>query len=68
MEPRFVMFRAENAVNAQLFARRLTYVCVHKPKRKYPRLVAWCEPLKDALVNPPLRPEWGSGSDETVVS
>ncbi len=67
MEPRFVIFRAENAVNAQLFARRMIYVCVHKPKRKYPKLVAWCEPLKDVVLEPPLRPEWETTDGETVV-
>lgn len=67
MEARFVIFRAENAVNAQLFARKLIYVCLRRPKRRYPALVARCDPLKDVVLEPPLRPEWESGSDETVI-
>jgi hypothetical protein len=47
MEPRFVQFRAENAINAHLLARRLVAVCVRKPKARYPDLVKWCEPLPD---------------------
>jgi hypothetical protein len=68
MEPRFVMFRAENAINAQLFARKLIAECVRKPKKKYPKLVEWCEPLKDVVPEPQPRPEWDDGSDQTVVT
>jgi hypothetical protein len=68
MEPRFVIFRAENAVNAQLFARRLIYVCIHKPKKKYPALVAWCEPLKDVVPEPQHRPEWDTNDGVTAIT
>ena len=67
MEPRFVRFRAENAINAQLLARKLIAECVRNPKQKYPALVAWCEPLKDMVPEPPPRPEWDA-NDETVVT
>ncbi len=63
MEPRFVNYRAENAVNAQLLARKLIAVCLRKPKARYPALVAWCEPLKDVVPEPPPRPEWDITSD-----
>jgi hypothetical protein len=68
MEPRFVIFRAENAINAQLFARKLIAECVRKPKKKYPKLVEWCEPLKNLVPEPPPRPEWDDKNDETVVT
>lgn len=67
MEPRFVRFRAENAINAQLLARKLIAVCVRKPKKKYPALVAWCEPLKDAVPEPPPRPEWDQNGETAVT-
>jgi len=63
MEPRFVKYRAENAVNAQLLARKLIAVCVRNPKARYPALVAWCEPLKDVVPEPPPRPEWEATND-----
>lgn len=68
MEPRFVLYRAENAVNAQLLVRKLIAVCVRKPKARYPALVAWCEPLKDVVPEPPPRPEWDATGDQTVIS
>ena len=58
MEPRFVRFRAENAINAQRFAWRLIAVCVRKPKETFQELVAWCEPLKEVVPEPPPVPEW----------
>jgi hypothetical protein len=63
MEPRFVKFRAENAVNAQLLARKLVAVSVRTPRARYPALVAWCEALKQAVPAPPPRPEWEVASD-----
>lgn len=68
MEPRFVMFRAENAINAQFFARKLIAECVRKPKKTYAKLVEWCEPLKDVVPEPPGRPEWDDTNDQTVVT
>jgi hypothetical protein len=68
MEPRFVRFRAENAISAQLIARKLIAVCVRNPKKKYPTLVAWCEPLVEIIPEPAPRPEGEGGSNETVVT
>lgn len=56
MEPRFVQFRAENAINAQLLARKLIAVCVRNPRPRYPVLVAWSEPLVDVVPEPAPRP------------
>jgi hypothetical protein len=58
MEPRFVKFRAENAVNAQLLARSIIFACLRKPKSRYGDLVAWCESIKDVVPEPPRPPEW----------
>jgi len=63
MEPRFVNYGAENAVNAQLLARKLVAVCVRTPRPRNPALVAWCEALKEAVPVPPPRPEWEVTSD-----
>jgi hypothetical protein len=68
MEPRFVKYRAENAVNAQLLARRLIALCLRKPKARYPALVAWCELLRDVVPEPPPRPEWEIANDQTVIT
>jgi hypothetical protein len=57
MEPRFVKYRAENADNAQLLARKLIYLCLRKPKTKYANLVSWCEALKYLVPEPPPRSE-----------
>jgi hypothetical protein len=57
MEQRFVMFRAENAVTAHLFASELIAACVRNPKKKYAALVAWCEPLTEAVPEPQPHPE-----------
>lgn len=67
MEPRFVQFRAENAINAQMLARKLIAVCLRKPKARHADLAAWCEPIKDLVPEPSPRPEWESG-DETVIT
>ena len=67
MEPRFVQFRAENAINAQMLARKLIAVCLRKPKARHTDLAAWCEPIKDLVPEPPPRREWESG-DETVIT
>lgn len=66
MDPRFVRFRAENAINAQFLAQHLIARCVRKPKARYANLVSWCEPLVELVPEPPPRPEWASG-DETVI-
>ncbi len=63
MEPRFVNYRAENAVNAQLLARKLVALCVRTPKPRYAGLVAWCETLREAVPVPPPRPEWEATSE-----
>jgi hypothetical protein len=61
MEPRIVHFRAENAVNGQLHARRIVWFCLHKPKKKHKDLVTWCDALKDQFTEPPLAREWEDG-------
>jgi len=53
MEPRFVEYTVENAVNAQLLARRLIWACLQAPKREHIDLAAWCEALKDSVAEPP---------------
>jgi len=63
MELRFVHYRAENAVNAQLLARKLIALCVRTPRARYPALVSWCEALKEAIPVPSPRPEWEVTSD-----
>jgi hypothetical protein len=68
MEPRFVMFRAENAINAHLFAWKLIAECVRRPKKRYPKLVEWCEPLRDVVAEPQPRSEWDDRDDQTVVT
>jgi hypothetical protein len=66
IEPRFVSYRAENATNAQLLARKLIAVCLRNPKPKHADLVAWCEPLKDLVPEPPPRPEWDADDSSTI--
>lgn len=62
MEPRFVHFRAENAINAQALAQRLIYVCMRSPKPQYADLVAWCENFKHLLGEPEPIPAWADPS------
>jgi hypothetical protein len=69
MEPRYVSYCAENAVNAQLLARTLIAICVRNPKPKHPELVKWCEPLVDAVPKPHRRrPGPTPNAAEPVVS
>lgn len=64
MEPRFVTFRAENAVNAQIFAWQVIWLCLHKPEEDLTSLKSWCEQLRDAVDEPPNDPPaWTSGVD-----
>lgn len=60
MEPRFVNYRVENAINAQLRARRLIWSCLRSPKPKHADLATWCEELKDLVPEPPPPPEWAT--------
>lgn len=62
MEPRFVHYGVENAINAQFLARKLIAVCLRNPKRKYSELVTWCDALKDSVPEPPPLPEWADHS------
>lgn len=67
MEPRFVRFRAENAINAQRFASKLIALCVRQPSEKYPGLVEWSKPLPEVVPDPPPVPDWAM-ADETEAS
>lgn len=60
MEPKYVNFRAENAVNAQLLVRRLIWDCLRNPKPEHVDLVEWCEGLRDAVPQPPDPPQWAN--------
>jgi hypothetical protein len=62
MEPRLVKFRAENAINAQLFASKVIWLCLHKPKGQQTALVSWCEALRDVISEPPEPPKWAGGA------
>jgi hypothetical protein len=64
MEPRFVNYRAENAVNAQLLARKLAFLCVRTPRASYPALSAWCESLREVVPEPEPRPEWEATTEQ----
>jgi len=64
MEPRLVTFRAENAVNAQIFAWKVIWLCLHRPAEELTSLMSWCEQLRDAVGEPPNdAPAWASGDD-----
>jgi hypothetical protein len=58
MEPRFVHFRAENAVNAPVVVQRVVYECMRCPKPEHAELVAWCEATKELVGEPEPVPEW----------
>lgn len=60
MEPKYVNFRAENAVNAQLLIRRVIWDCLRNPKTEHADLVKWCEGLRDAVPRPPDPPQWAN--------
>ena len=64
MEPRFVNYRAENAVNAQLLVRKLVFLCVRTPRASYPALSAWCETLRDVVPEPEPRLEWEATTEQ----
>lgn len=63
MEPRFVRYRAENAVNAQLLARKLVEICLAKPRPKYAALVEWGEGVRDTIPEPPPVPAWADATN-----
>jgi hypothetical protein len=67
MEPRFMPFRADNAIKAQMLARKLIAVCLRKPRARHADLVVWCEPIKDLVPEPPPRPEWESGGGTVIA-
>jgi hypothetical protein len=52
IEPRFVIFRTENAATAASLTHRLIWVCLHRPRAEWSELVAWCEATK-RLVDAP---------------
>jgi hypothetical protein len=56
MHPRFVNYRAENAINAHLLARRVIWFCINKPQARYPELVEWCGQWQERVSEPPPRP------------
>src|SRR5262249_4108690 len=56
MEPKYVNFRAENAVNGQLLARRVIWICLRMPKPEHPELAEWCEGLRESVAEPPQPP------------
>jgi hypothetical protein len=62
MEPRFVHFRAENAVNAEALAHRVIYQCLRRPKPEHTDLVAWCEATKGLVEEPGPIPAWADPS------
>lgn len=43
IEPRLINSRAENAINAQIFALKVIWLCLHKPKKGLASLTSWCE-------------------------
>lgn len=63
MDPHFINYGAENAVKAQLLARKLIWVCLRKPKPQHTALAEWCEALKDRVTEPPPPPEWTDRPD-----
>jgi hypothetical protein len=64
MEPRRATFRAENAINAQIFAWQVIWFCLHKPKEELSSLTSWCEQARDAVGEPPSEPPaWASGGE-----
>jgi len=54
MEPRFVMFRIENAESTRAFVHQIIWRCLDKPNAAYPELVEWCEAAKTNIQPPPL--------------
>jgi hypothetical protein len=66
MEPRFVHFRAENALNAQALVQKMIRECMHRPKPKHAALVKWCDDFKELVPEPDPVPAWadpGQGAD-----
>jgi hypothetical protein len=62
MEPRFVYFRAENAINAQALAQKLIHVCMRCPKPQHADLVEWCEAFRELVGEPEPVPAWADPS------
>lgn len=58
MEPRFVNYRVENAINAQLLARKLISTCLQRPKPGHSDLAEWCQGLQEMIPEPPPVPDW----------
>lgn len=62
MEPRLVHFRAENALNAQAFARNLISYCLRSPRPTLKDLADWCKGLQDQVPQSPPVPDWARSS------
>ncbi len=60
MEPRFVYYRAENAVNSQVLIQKMIHVCIGVPKSRYPELVEWCEAMEELVAEPEHPPDWAT--------
>lgn len=68
MEPRFVNYRVENAVNAQLLARKLISICLQCPKPGHDDLAEWCQGVKEMIPEPPpTRPGLGQTRDSGMA-
>jgi hypothetical protein len=53
MEPRFVMFRAENAIRSRDGAHLIIWHCLHNPCKAHAALVEWCDAVKTLVDAPP---------------
>jgi hypothetical protein len=65
MEPRFVHFRAENAINAQFLAQLMIHRCMHAPRPEQASLVEWCEAFKHTVPEPEPVPAWVDHSSDS---
>jgi hypothetical protein len=53
VEPKFVIFRMENARRATDFTHRLLWFCTHKPKQGHKALCEWCRGVMGLIPEPP---------------
>jgi hypothetical protein len=68
IDPRFVNYRAENAVNAHRLAHKLIHVCLRQPKAKHAALVEWCEAVRGTVDEPPPIPDWAATPETPPAS
>jgi hypothetical protein len=52
MEQPLVIFSYENARLSYDFAHRLIWLCLHRPKARWPDLVKWCDETKERVRRP----------------